>query len=393
MASDGIIPPPFSSISSSLEVLVEECEGSTAFFQPTRDDEAVGKLGQAEKKGPIQPRVPLSPRASLSPRGDSGAVCGVGGDVEGNGTDRDLEEVSPPLATTAPSCPQGETASHERSTGEWEHVTPTRDLRSPEHHSPRDPGIPEMATGAEDSLTSTEDSGPHLIARPPASPEKAMDHEHAVGDKGNEEDNLPVILQTEPDGFGGMRHLWSDGVWRPHGTQPHEAENVVKRAGIQYPIYLTVNPTDGKYYPIKGETDEEKRSKYGQLESVGVVFAFPPLGWQRINIGRPLYERCVAARGASVPHHLVGSAANMRSTPNACRHRVYRDAINEVNEYTMDLLPQPFVQILYPDPIDEPMCAPRIGLADVAARPTQLAHSPTPAILGMPRLSSSRSMH
>jgi hypothetical protein len=173
-----------------------------------------------------------------------------------------------------------------------------------------------------------------------------------------------TIAETEADEFGGVRHLWSDGVWRPDGTEPHEQENVMKKNGVQYPIYLTLNPADGRYHVLKNnapsevapspqadphrapsryipspppacsptmvrrlcsvafphlltswcalqdeqnpeqnssdgryhvlkdDTDEEKKSKFGTVESVGVVFAFPPVGWQRINIGRQLYERC-----------------------------------------------------------------------------------------------------
>jgi len=101
-----------------------------------------------------------------------------------------------------------------------------------------------------------------------------------------------IIVESEPNGYGGMRHLWNDGVWRPDGTVPHRAENVTVTNGIQYPIYLTVNPADGKYYPLKEDADDVKEAQFGSIESVGVVFAFPPLGWQRINIGRQLYERC-----------------------------------------------------------------------------------------------------
>lgn len=110
-------------------------------------------------------------------------------------------------------------------------------------------------------------------------------------DDAEESGKLPaMIVESEADTFGGTRHLWTDGVWRPDGTEPHDAEHVVFANGTQYPVYLTVSPKDGKYHPLKEESDEEKLARHGPVESVGVVFAFPPLGWQRINIGRPLYE-------------------------------------------------------------------------------------------------------
>lgn len=194
--------------------------------------------------------------------------------------------------------------------------------------------------------------------------------------------NPATIIESEADEFGGMRHLWSDGVWRPDGTEPHEEENVMKKNGVQYPIYLTLNPADGKYHVLKDDTDEEKKSKFGTVESVGVVFAFPPLGWQRINIGRQLYDRCgivaagslwkaqrmAYARDATIPERMTfargapqssvhghGARCHHPPAPHVHRHRIFRSAIDEVNEYTMDLLPQPFVHILYPDPVDEPM--------------------------------------
>mmetsp|Transcript_25586 Transcript_25586/g.80550 ORF Transcript_25586/g.80550 Transcript_25586/m.80550 type:complete len:467 (+) Transcript_25586:45-1445(+) len=149
-------------------------------------------------------------------------------------------------------------------------------------------------------------------------------------DDAEESGKLPaMIVESEADTFGGTRHLWTDGVWRPDGTEPHDAEHVVFANGTQYPVYLTVSPKDGKYHPLKEESDEEKLARHGPVESVGVVFAFPPLGWQRINIGRPLYEA----------------------------HPVFRAAIDEVSGCTEPLLPQPLVQVLYPDEIDEPMYA------------------------------------
>mmetsp|Transcript_16700 Transcript_16700/g.56174 ORF Transcript_16700/g.56174 Transcript_16700/m.56174 type:complete len:456 (-) Transcript_16700:739-2106(-) len=165
-------------------------------------------------------------------------------------------------------------------------------------------------------------------------------------DDAEESGKLPaMIVESEADTFGGTRHLWTDGVWRPDGTEPHDAEHVVFANGTQYPVYLTVSPKDGKYHPLKEESDEEKLARHGPVESVGVVFAFPPLGWQRINIGRPLYEA----------------------------HPVFRAAIDEVSGCTEPLLPQPLVQVLYPDEIDEPM------YAEAIQQPQCASSSPSPA--------------
>ena len=45
--------------------------------------------------------------------------------------------------------------------------------------------------------------------------------------------------------------------------------------------------------------------------------------------------------------------------PDTCpqAHPVFRAAIDEVSGCTEPLLPQPLVQVLYPDEIDEPMYA------------------------------------
>ncbi|EOD32378.1 hypothetical protein EMIHUDRAFT_230921 [Emiliania huxleyi CCMP1516] len=126
-------------------------------------------------------------------------------------------------------------------------------------------------------------------------------------DDAEESGKLPaMIVESEADTFGGTRHLWTDGVWRPDGTEPHDAEHVVFANGTQYPVYLTVSPKDGKYHPLKEESDEEKLARHGPVESA---------------------------------------------------HPVFRAAIDEVSGCTEPLLPQPLLQVLYPDEIDEPMYA------------------------------------
>jgi len=44
--------------------------------------------------------------------------------------------------------------------------------------------------------------------------------------------NPATIIESEADEFGGMRHLWSDGVWRPDGTEPHEEHEVGRHRGF-----------------------------------------------------------------------------------------------------------------------------------------------------------------
>ena len=58
----------------------------------------------------------------------------------------------------------------------------------------------------------------------------------------------------------------------------------------------------------------------------GVVFTFPPLGWQRCNMGRCLY------------HH----------------NAIFRAAVDDCASCCDPLLPQPLVAVLYPD--DAPDC-------------------------------------
>ncbi|EOD32768.1 hypothetical protein EMIHUDRAFT_230345 [Emiliania huxleyi CCMP1516] len=142
-------------------------------------------------------------------------------------------------------------------------------------------------------------------------------------DDAEESGKLPaMIVESEADTFGGTRHLWTDGVWRPDGTEPHDAEHVVFANGTQYPVYLTVSPKDGKYHPLKEESDEEKLARHGPVESA---------------------------------------------------HPVFRAAIDEVSGCTEPLLPQPLLQVLYPAEIDEPM------YAEAIQQPQCASSSPSPA--------------
>uniref|UniRef100_A0A6U5GRB7 Malonyl-CoA:ACP transacylase (MAT) domain-containing protein n=1 Tax=Calcidiscus leptoporus TaxID=127549 RepID=A0A6U5GRB7_9EUKA len=74
---------------------------------------------------------------------------------------------------------------------------------------------------------------------------------------------------------------------------------------------------DGSF---KQETDEEKLARLGPYETHGVVFMFPPVGWQHINMGRALYET-----NPSFAHHM-----------------------RECDKVASPLLPQPLLEVLYP---------------------------------------------
>ena len=106
---------------------------------------------------------------------------------------------------------------------------------------------------------------------------------------------------------------------------------------MQWPMHLDL-AEDGHYYARETETPETLLEKHGSITSVGLVFMYPPVGWQRVNMGRELYEHSDA----------------------------FRAAIDECSALSAPLLPQPLVQVLYPDPVDEPMYAEVIHRAEFA---------------------------
>ena len=85
--------------------------------------------------------------------------------------------------------------------------------------------------------------------------------------------------------------------------------------------------TGGQVDVKRASTVEEDLKYYDPVTSVGIFFLYPPIGAQRVNMGRELY---------------LTSA-------------VFKSAMDECDAIATPLLPQPLVQVLYPDAVDEPM--------------------------------------
>ena len=89
---------------------------------------------------------------------------------------------------------------------------------------------------------------------------------------------------------------------------------------------------------LKQETYVDRVARVGGIDRVGVIFLFPPVGWQRINMGRALYEK----------------------------DRTFRHSIEACDAASRALLPQPLLEVLYPAPADEAM------YSEVMAAPTYM---------------------
>ena len=89
---------------------------------------------------------------------------------------------------------------------------------------------------------------------------------------------------------------------------------------------------------LKQETYADRVARVGGIDRVGVIFLFPPVGWQRINMGRALYEK----------------------------DRTFRHSIEACDAASRALLPQPLLEVLYPAPADEAM------YSEVMAAPTYM---------------------
>ena len=69
-----------------------------------------------------------------------------------------------------------------------------------------------------------------------------------------------------------------------------------------------------------------------------LIFLFPPVGWQRVNMGRALFEASESF------------ACALRECTSMCDH----------------LLPQPLLEVLYPDPSLEAICVDAMQVTAVA---------------------------
>ena len=81
---------------------------------------------------------------------------------------------------------------------------------------------------------------------------------------------------------------------------------------------------------------ERRRASHNSVRFPGVIFLFPPVGWQHVNMGRALYEN----------NEIFAHA--MQECADACSH----------------LLQLPLLDVLYPDALDESM------YAELLQRPT-----------------------
>ena len=97
----------------------------------------------------------------------------------------------------------------------------------------------------------------------------------------------------------------------------------MRRAGAPSPPHVASVPVegaDGHVHVRRGSTVEEDLKYYDPVTSVGIFFLYPPIGAQRVNMGRELY---------------LTSA-------------VFKSAMDECDAIATPLLPQPLVHVLYP---------------------------------------------
>ena len=77
---------------------------------------------------------------------------------------------------------------------------------------------------------------------------------------------------------------------------------------------------DGKYHIVTQDTPEQVRERFGGVPEVDLIFMYPPIGSQRVNMGRALWEenvhfkevRAAAALPCFTPVYSAATALSSR---------------------------------------------------------------------------------
>jgi len=85
--------------------------------------------------------------------------------------------------------------------------------------------------------------------------------------------------------------------------------------------------SDGRYRMVTKDTSAEVMERFGTIPVVDVIYMYPPIGAQRVNMGRALWEE----------------------------NAQFKQALLACDEISKPLLPQSIIEVMYPDECDQPM--------------------------------------
>lgn len=96
--------------------------------------------------------------------------------------------------------------------------------------------------------------------------------------------------------------------------------------GPDVQIHYTLG-SDGQFRVVTKDTSEEVMARFGSIPVVDIVYMYPPIGAQHVNMGRALWEESTH----------------------------FKEAILACDAVARPLLPQSIVEVMYPDACDQPM--------------------------------------
>ena len=67
-------------------------------------------------------------------------------------------------------------------------------------------------------------------------------------------------------------------------------------------IHYTLG-SDGAYRMVTKDTHEEVIDRFGSIPMVDIVYMYPPIGAQRVNMGRQLFEQSESFKEVCRAHH------------------------------------------------------------------------------------------